>query len=187
MSGGGPSSPPWPTVPPSTGGLTGEAPGAGGPAAEGRVVGVDLGSRRIGVAVSDDRRTVASAYTVLQRSGSVPADHLRLAAVVAETGANLVVVGLPLSLSGAVGPAAQAVKAEVGDIGKVVGVPVAYCDERYSTVIAQRALAAGGRRPALRRAVVDKVAAAAILQTWLDRQRWAVAGGPRPGPASIPR
>jgi putative Holliday junction resolvase len=139
------------------------------------------------VAVSDDRRTVAAAYTVLLRSGSVPADHLQLAAVVAETEANLVVVGLPLSLSGGVGPAAQAVQAEVGAMRTVVGVPVEYCDERYSTVIAQRALAAGGRRPALRRSVVDKVAAAAILQTWLDRQRWAVAAGSPPGPANLDR
>jgi putative Holliday junction resolvase len=102
-----------------------------------------------------------------------------LAAVVAETGAAMVVVGLPLSLSGGAGPAARAVMAEVTEMREVLDVPVECCDERYSTVIAGRALAAGGRRPAARRAVVDKVAAAAILQTWLDRQRdwpWPQAG-----------
>ena len=130
-------------------------------ATTGRVLGIDLGSQRIGVAVSDDGRRVASALTVLNRAES----H-----------------GLPLSLSGEAGPAARAVMAEVTEMRDVLDVPVECCDERYSTVIAGRALAAGGRRPAARRAVVDKVAAAAILQTWLDRQRdwpW-----PQAGPAT---
>ena len=144
----------------------------------GRVLGVDLGSRRIGLAVSDDARRVATALTVLHRGGSHAEDHAGLAGVLAETGANLVVIGLPLSLSGTAGPAATAVQAEVTELREALAVPVECCDERYSTVIAQRALAAGGRRPATRRAVVDKVAATAILQTWLDRQR-AYDGGPR--------
>ena len=151
-------------------------------ATTGRVLGIDLGSRRIGVAVSDDGRRVASALTVLSRAESHGQDHGRLAVVVAETGAAMVVVGLPLSLSGEAGPAARAVMAEVTEMRDVLDVPVECCDERYSTVIAGRALAAGGRRPAARRAVVDKVAAAAILQTWLDRQRdwpW-----PQAGPAT---
>ena len=76
---------------------------------EGRVLGVDLGSRRIGLAVSDSDRTVASALTVLIRGATHAEDHARLASVLAETGANLVVVGLPLSLSGRAGPAAQRV------------------------------------------------------------------------------
>ena len=146
----------------------------------GRVLGVDLGSRRIGLAVSDDARRVATALTVLHRGGSHAEDHDGLAGVLAETGANLVVIGLPLSLSGTVGPAATAVQAEVAELREALAVPVECCDERYSTVIAQRALAAGGRRPRARRAVVDKVAATAILQTWLDRQR-AHGGGTRQG------
>ncbi len=131
------------------------------------------------MAVSDDNRRVASALTVITRGGSHADDHARLAALIAETGAALVVVGLPLSLSGGAGPAARGVLAEVTEIRGVLDVPVECCDERYSTVIARRALAAGGRRPAARRSVVDKVAAAAILQTWLDRQRdwpWPQAG-----------
>ncbi|HET9058303.1 MAG TPA: Holliday junction resolvase RuvX [Acidimicrobiales bacterium] len=137
----------------------------------GRVVALDLGSRRIGVAVSDDGRRVASPYMVLVRSASHEEDHRAIAECVAEVGASLVVVGLPLSLSGGHGPAASGVRAEVEELVRALPVPVECCDERYSTVIAQRALANGGRRPAARRAVVDKVAAAAILQTWLDRQR----------------
>jgi putative Holliday junction resolvase len=152
------------------------------PTTTGRVLGVDLGSRRIGVAVSDHDRRVASALTVVHRGESHGEDHGRLAGVLVETGAALVIVGLPLSLSGGAGPAARAVLDEVREMQAALDVPVECCDERYSTVIARRALAAGGRRPAARRAVVDKVAAAAILQTWLDRQRawpW-----PQPGPAA---
>jgi putative Holliday junction resolvase len=146
----------------------------------GRVLGVDLGSRRIGVAISDDRRLVASALEVLPRGTSHAEDHARLSGLVHETGANLVVVGWPLSLSGGPGPAARAVGEELAELEAALGVPVQRCDERYTTVIAQRALAAGGakatRRRQARREVVDKVAAEAILQTWLDRERAAPAG-----------
>ena len=136
-----------------------------------RVLGVDLGSRRIGLAISDEDRRVAAALSVLARTRSHAVDHAEIAAVIAEMGANLVVVGLPLSLSGVAGPAAQTVQGEVTELRQSLPVPVEFSDERYTTVIARRALACGGRRPALRAAVVDKVAAAAILQTWLDRQR----------------
>ena len=113
----------------------------------GRVLGVDLGSRRIGIAVSDDSRQVASALMVLTRGESHVSDHGRLTDVIIETGASLVVVGLPLSLSGGAGPAARAVLDEVSELRAALDVPVECCDERYSTVIARRALAAGGRRP----------------------------------------
>jgi putative Holliday junction resolvase len=134
-----------------------------------RVLGVDLGSKRIGLAISDDGRVLASAYQVLQRGRSRVADHAELARTVAESGATLVVVGLPLSLSGRSGPAARAVEAEVAELRQVLDVPVELCDERLTTVVASRSLE--GRRPALRRAVIDQMAAAGILQTWLDRQR----------------
>jgi len=152
-----------------------------GPRTAGRVLGVDLGSRRIGLALSDDGRRVASALSVLPRGGSHSLDHAALAGVVSETEAKLVVVGLPLSLSGRAGPAARAVKAEVSELRKVLRVPVECCDERYSTVVAWRALVADGRRSSAGRAHVDKVAAAAILQTWLDRQRsWREGGAGQP-------
>jgi putative holliday junction resolvase len=138
--------------------------------AKGRVVGVDLGRRRVGVAVSDSDRRVASPLVVLARSASQAKDHAELARVVAEAGANLVVVGYPLSLSGQAGPAAREVEAEVTEMERALPVPVELCDERYSTVVADRSLRAGGRKAPARREVVDKVAAAGILQTWLDRQ-----------------
>jgi putative Holliday junction resolvase len=154
-----------------------------GAAGAGRVVGVDLGSRRVGVAVSDDHRRVASGLAVLPRSASHAEDHRGLGRVVVETGANLVVVGLPLSLTGAQGLAAADVQAEVAELRMVLDVPVELCDERYTTVIAHQALSAGGRRPAVRRALVDKIAAAAILQTWLDRHRARPQAWPDPGDA----
>lgn len=138
---------------------------------EGRVLGLDLGRRRVGVAVSDSDRRVASALVVLTRSSSHDEDHAELARLVVDTDANVVVVGLPLSLSGQVGPAAREVEEEVAELRHALPVPVELCDERYSTVVADRSLRAGGRKTPARREVVDKVAAAGILQTWLDRQR----------------
>jgi putative holliday junction resolvase len=136
----------------------------------GRVLGVDLGSRRVGLAISDSDRLVASALAVLSRGAAHAEDHAQLASVLAETGANLVVVGLPLSLSGRAGPAAQQVVEEVGELRRALPVPVELCDERYSTVVAHHSLRAGGRNARARREMVDMVAAATILQTWLDRQ-----------------
>jgi putative holliday junction resolvase len=143
---------------------------------EGRVLGLDLGRRRVGLAISDSERRVASPLSVLARGASHDDDHAHLARAVAETGANLVVVGLPLSLSGRVGPAAEEVQREVAELERALRVPVEVCDERFSTVVANRALMASGRKAPARREVVDQVAAADILQTWLDRHRNALRG-----------
>lgn len=133
-----------------------------------RVIGLDLGSKRIGVAVSDRSGTIATPLTVLQRRGRPADDHRAIAALVAEEEAEMVVVGLPLSLSGEFGPAAKAALREVDAIASVVGVPVETCDERLSTVTADRTLMEANMRADARRRVVDKVAAAVILQSWLD-------------------
>ena len=139
-----------------------------------RALGLDLGSKRIGVAVSDRSGTLASPLTVLARTGSRRADHDRIAALVREEEAAIVVVGMPRSLSGAAGPAARAATAEIEALASVVGVPVETTDERFTTVTANRALAEAGVRGAARRQVVDKVAAAVILQAWLDARRGGV-------------
>lgn len=141
----------------------------------GRLLGVDLGSRRIGVAVSDTDRSVASGVAVIQRGRDRLRDHGRLADLVAEYGASGVVVGLPLSLSGDMGPAGRAALEELEQLAGVVGVPVTSYDERFTTVRADQALAAGGTRGRARRRLVDQVAAAVMLQSWLDRH----GGGPR--------
>jgi putative Holliday junction resolvase len=135
-----------------------------------RALGLDLGSKRIGVAVSDRSGTIASPLTVVQRSGSVARDHETIAALVAEEEAEIVVVGLPLHMDGGHGVAATAATDEATALASVVAVPVVTFDERRSTVSAQRLMIDAGRRAGARRKIVDKVAAAVILQHWLDTQ-----------------
>jgi putative Holliday junction resolvase len=135
-----------------------------------RVLGLDLGSKRIGVAVSDRSGTIATPLTVLQRQRDRAADHRAIASLVAEEEAERVVVGLPLQLDGAVGPAARSALAEAEELATVVLVPVETFDERLTTVSADRALLEAGMRAPARRTVVDKVAAAVMLQAWLDGQ-----------------
>ncbi|MBV8161116.1 MAG: Holliday junction resolvase RuvX [Acidimicrobiia bacterium] len=132
-----------------------------------RVLGLDLGSRRIGVAVSAG--AVATPYAVLQRGRNHAVDHATVAALVSEVGAERVVVGLPRSLDGTMGPAAKAAAAEAEALGDVLGVPVETYDERLTTVTADRSLSSLGLSGQARRRVVDKVAAAVMLQAWLDR------------------
>lgn len=133
-----------------------------------RVLGLDLGSRRIGVAVSDATGTLASPHGVVERSGNTAADHRRLAELVAELGAERVVVGLPLSMSGEAGPAARAAADEATQLAAVVPVAVDTYDERLTTVSAQRALRSGGTPARRQRKVIDQAAAAVMLQAWLD-------------------
>ena len=136
-----------------------------------RVVGIDLGSRRIGIAVSDATGTLATPHLVLERSGDAAADHRRLAEIAREVGAERVVVGLPLSMRGDAGTAAQAAAAEAEAMAAVMGVPVETFDERLTTVSADRALREAGGKGRGRRAVIDKAAAAVLLQAWLDGRR----------------
>lgn len=145
-------------------------PDAGDRARVGRVLGLDLGSKRIGVAVSDRSGLIASPFTVLQRSGSERRDHEAIAKLVLEEECERVVVGLPLSLDGSMGRAAKSAVAEVGRLATVVNVPVETYDERLTTVSAERALMEAKMRADARRRVVDKVAAAVMLQSWIDRQ-----------------
>ena len=133
-----------------------------------RAVGIDLGQRRIGVAVGDTNARVATPYDTVLRSGDRRRDHRRLAELVAETAAGVVVVGLPYSLDGTVGPAGRRVLAEVTELRGVLPVPVETYDERLSTVTAERSLREMHLSGRARRKVVDRVAAAVVLQSWLD-------------------
>ncbi|MDE0602770.1 MAG: Holliday junction resolvase RuvX [bacterium] len=133
-----------------------------------RALGIDLGERRIGVAVSDAEGRVATPITVIERSGSRNRDHQRISELVAEYEAGVVVVGLPLSLDSSTGPAAQAAEQEVGELEAALAVPVFTHDERFTTAIAERALAESGLSGKARRQRVDMVAASVILQSWLD-------------------
>jgi putative Holliday junction resolvase len=165
-----------------------------GPAPGRRVIGIDLGQSRIGMSLSDSRRVLASPHSVIARSGEQGADHRAIAALVSELGAGLVVVGLPLSLSGHSGPAARAAMAEAAALQSELDVPVVLHDERLTTVEAARRRRlpsdpgrgrAGERgRPRGRqgrrsqagaagddRVGIDAVAATVLLQSWLDQQR----------------
>lgn len=134
----------------------------------GRILGLDLGSHRIGIAASDPGRILASPHSVVARAGSHEVDHARIAAVVAEIGAAQVVVGLPRSLDGKEGAAARTVRAEIEELRTVLDVPVEPWDERLSTVTAARGLQARGVRSKAARKVIDQEAAAVILQSWID-------------------
>jgi len=139
----------------------------------GRAVGVDLGERRIGIAVSDSARVLAQPHTVLERSGDVARDHRAIASIVEEYEATVVVVGLPISLSGGHGPAASKATVESEILRSALGVPVVLHDERLTTVEATRRLREGATRArrsptTKRRAIVDDLAAAVLLQAWID-------------------
>lgn len=136
-----------------------------------RALGIDLGTKRIGVALSDSAGTLATPYEVVPRSGDRARDHRRIAALAEEAGAQCLVVGLPLSLDGSVGPAAQAALDEAAELAEATGLPVETWDERLTTVTADRDLMALDMKAPARRRVVDKVAASVLLQAWLDHRR----------------
>ena len=136
----------------------------------GRVIGVDLGTKRIGIATSDTSGTLASPLVVLLRCGSQQRDHRAIQDIVVEYEAEHVVVGLPLSLDGSIGKAAQAALAEIKQMAKTITVPITAWDERLSTVTAHEKLMEQRMRAEARRRIVDKIAAAVLLQGWLDYQ-----------------
>ncbi len=135
------------------------------------MLGLDLGSRRIGVAVSDAGQTVASGVTAIHRGTDRSADHEAVAAMVREYEAVGVVVGVPLSLSGQEGPAARSALSEVEQLRRSLDVEVDTIDERLTTIAASSALRAAGRSSRRQRSVVDQTAAALLLQTWIDRRK----------------
>jgi putative Holliday junction resolvase len=137
-----------------------------------RVLALDLGSKRIGVAISDAEGRVATPVATLERHRDRPRLHREIAELVAEWDAELLLLGLPIALDGSNGPAAQSVLTEREELAAVVGVPVEVHDERLTTRIADRALRERGDLDArARRQLVDQVAASVILQDWLDLHR----------------
>jgi len=136
----------------------------------GRALGVDLGSVRIGLALSDPTRTVASPYEVVTRAADHVTDHRVILEAARANGVTTIVVGLPRSLSGAMGPAARAAEDEIAELRAVAGpdVEVVAHDERLTTVTAERALDEARVDRRTRKTVVDKIAAAVMLQSWLE-------------------
>jgi putative holliday junction resolvase len=142
----------------------------------GRRLGIDVGSVRIGVACSDPDAILATPVETVRRDRN--GKHLRrLAALAAEYEAVEVVVGLPRTLADRTGPSAlDAIEVADALAQRIAPIPVRLADERLTTVAAQRSLRAAGVRAKQQRAVIDQAAAVAILQSWLDQRRAAVAG-----------
>ncbi|MEI7713846.1 MAG: Holliday junction resolvase RuvX [Rhodospirillales bacterium] len=135
---------------------------------EQRVIGLDPGSKTIGVALSDVRRMLASPYGSLKR-GKLKANALEIAAIARKEGAAGLVVGLPLSMDGTMGPAAQAARDWTLALSEATGLPAALWDERMSSAAVNRFLIGEADLTRKRRAeAVDRAAAAWMLQGALD-------------------
>jgi putative holliday junction resolvase len=143
---------------------------AGGLAKGARLLGVDLGDKTIGLALSDVGRSIATPLETIRRTKFTPdADRIRALAARFEIGG--LVVGLPLNMDGSEGPRVQATRAFVRNLKPLLGLPVVFWDERLSTAAVTRTLLDADASRTRRGQVVDKMAAAYILQGVLDRLR----------------
>jgi putative Holliday junction resolvase len=140
------------------------------PPNSGRVMALDLGDARVGVALSDSTRTIAKAQGVVRRASRAE-DFNRFGRLAADHDVALIVVGLPITLAGHEGDRAAWTRDYGSALAEAVGLPVIYWDESLTTMQAQESLRAQGRRGKKLKADVDAVAAALILQSYLDSQR----------------
>ncbi len=131
-----------------------------------RVIGVDYGTRRVGLAVSDPLGITASPHSVVARDDVVEV----VANLVKELDASTIVVGLPTGLSGGEGESAKEARKLAEELEAVTGADIVLADERFTSRMAEKTLITSGMRRRKRRETVDKVAAAIILQDYLDRQ-----------------
>ena len=134
-----------------------------------RILAIDPGARRLGLAISDPSETIASPLGVIERS-AWKADLQRLRKIVEDSAVGEIVVGRPLTMRGEVGAEAREAERFAARLRAALSVPVVEVDERFSTVAAERAMRDAGSRAAQRRARRDAVAAALILQPYLDRR-----------------
>jgi putative Holliday junction resolvase len=137
----------------------------------GRRLGIDVGAVRVGVALSDPDGMLATPLATVARDVEHGTDLDTIAGFVAEHEVVGVVVGLPRTLAGREGPAAEAARAFAEALAARLEVPIEFSDERLTTVVATRQMRESGRKGRRQRAVVDQVAAVAILQGWLDARR----------------
>ena len=132
-----------------------------------RILGVDVGTKRVGLAVSDPLGLGATPLDVVSRAASFE----RIAGIVEEHDVKTVVIGLPTGLSGGEGKSAQDARNFGGELGRRMGVEVVYRDERFTSRIAEQRLLDTGMKRRERRSAVDQMAAAIILQDYLDGLR----------------
>lgn len=135
-----------------------------------RVLGLDVGERRIGVAISDASGRLAAPLTTLS---AVPREQAlaRIVSLARQEEAVAVVVGLPLTLRGEIGPQAETVRRFAAELEAAIGLPIHLFDERLTTAAAEQQLRELGVKPEKRRQQIDQVAASIILQDFLDHQR----------------
>ncbi len=134
---------------------------------KGKVLAIDLGEKRIGLAISDETRTIASGYDVMARR-SRKEDFARYAEIIEDQEITLIVIGLPITFSGEEGQRAAWVRDYSAALSEQIAIPLEFWDERFSTKQAQASLHARGKRGKKARERVDAVAAAFILQDYLD-------------------
>ena len=132
----------------------------------GKIVGLDVGDVRIGIAVCDEMRLIASPHSVYRREKTAA----EIKKLLEESGAERLVMGFPRNMDGSIGFQAQKVQALAEQLANA-GLNIAFQDERLTTVTAERALIEGGMHRQERKGTVDKVAAAVILQQYLDTLR----------------
>ena len=142
-----------------------------------RLIGVDLGTKTIGLALSDVERRIATPLETIRRT-KFTADAVRLAALADQFDVAALVIGLPLNMDGSEGARVQATRAFVRNLGALISRPFVYWDERLSTAAVTRSLIAQDASRAKRAEVVDRMAAAYILQGALDRLRWLADAAP---------
>jgi putative Holliday junction resolvase len=142
-----------------------------------RILGLDVGDRRIGVAISDELSLFAQGLLVLERHG-LSADLAALGQVLSENDVGRVVVGMPRNMNGSYGPQAEKTAAFIESLEQSCGLPCVAWDERLTTQQAERLLIAANQRRSKRKAVRDKLAAQLILQSYLDHQRMTAKGQP---------
>lgn len=136
----------------------------------GKILGLDLGTKTIGVAVSDAMRYSATPLETIKRT-KFTQDAERIIALVAENGAVALILGLPLNMDGTEGPRVQSTRAFARNLGQKLDLPIAFWDERLSTSAVTRMMIEADLRRDRRAEVVDKLAASYILQGALDRLR----------------
>ena len=134
-----------------------------------KIISLDIGTVRIGIATSDIMEIIASAYEVYRRKNLVE-DVKYIASLVSKLDAGEIVIGLPLKLDGSEGQSVEMARAFGEELSKLVSVPIIYQDERLSTVSAERILIESGVRREKRKDKIDSIAATIILQTYLDKK-----------------
>ncbi|MBR7172478.1 MAG: Holliday junction resolvase RuvX [Clostridia bacterium] len=134
-----------------------------------KIIALDIGTVRIGIATSDIMEIIASAYESYRRKNT-DEDVKYISQLVNNLNAGLVVIGLPLKMDGTEGQSVEMAKNFGEELAKVVSVPICYQDERLSTVTAQKILIESGMRREKRKDKVDSLAATIILQTYLDKK-----------------